>query len=90
MDEVQNLKLDIPPRVESGPVRFIYSDGYADHAGLFLRGDDAFGYAMSLNAVLEYLKNAEISNATPELMIARMELEGLLEDLTSCIERPKQ
>ena len=37
-----------PTRVETGPVKF-----GNDHAGLFIRGDNAFGFWLSLNAMLD-------------------------------------
>lgn len=48
---VQKIPYDGPDRVETGPVQF--GD---DWPGLFIRGDSAFGLAMSIHEVLSYFE----------------------------------
>ena len=43
-------------RVESGAVQFEDKMGQLDWPGLFIRGDDAFGMAMAIQAVDDHLK----------------------------------
>jgi len=65
---------DLPeqkPRVETGPVQF-----GKDWPGLFIRGDNAFYFAMHLDAVLKEPSHANDLNI--------MVLRGLLDDLRSC------
>jgi hypothetical protein len=62
-------------RAETGAMRFA-----GDWRGVFIRGDNAFGYAMALRATLD---------APDELRaeIARSSLQGLLDLLLSSDER---
>lgn len=56
------LKVDIPPRVESGPVCFEYNNGEVDWYGTFFRGDNAAGYAMDLTMLLAEIDETKIQN----------------------------
>jgi hypothetical protein len=60
-------------RTESGPVRI--GD---DWAGVFIRGDRAFAYALALDAVLE------ASSGDLDVAIDRLNLRALMDLLTSC------
>lgn len=46
----------LPPRIETGAVQF-----GTDWPGLFIRGDDSFHTMLSINAIVEQLKNTKIS-----------------------------
>lgn len=63
-------------RPETGAMRF---DG--DWRGVFIRGDNAFGYAMNIKEILSE-ENPDIAKR-----IGRTSLEGLLELLLSSDER---
>lgn len=63
-------------RVETGPVMF--GD---DWTGLFIRGDDAFGFALSLRAILD-----EVNEGRNVTRIHKGVVEGLLSDLMSTRE----
>lgn len=63
-------------RVETGPLQI--ND---DWPGLFIRGDNAFNYAMQLETLL---KEAGIEEGDIHLEMTRCVLEGLLDDLKSC------
>lgn len=56
-------------RVESGPIQF--GD---DWPGVFIRGDNALGYALALRGILD----------GPEDAFTRVKLRGLLRALTAC------
>lgn len=62
-------------RIETGPIQF--GD---DWPGLFIRGDNAIGYALQLQLLLDVLA----TDPAPELVIAVAVLRGLLSDLESC------
>lgn len=64
------------PRIETGVVQF--GD---DWPGIFIRGDNAFGMAMSLKAVREALKNLPPG---PAKAFGLPTLENLIELLGSC------
>jgi hypothetical protein len=61
-------------RIETGPIQF--GD---DWPGVFIRGDNAFGYAMALRSVIA---NALHSKLDP---IAILQLKGLAETLEGCV-----
>lgn len=61
-------------RVETGPVQF--GD---DWPGVFIRGDNAFGYMLSLKSLLEGVKNCERN------YLAEAQLEDLATLLRECI-----
>lgn len=61
-------------RMETGPVRF-----GNDWAGVFIRGDEAFGLAMALEQIL---RNTHGLDA-----IAAVQAAGLVHTLRSCDER---
>lgn len=63
-------------RVETGPIKF--GD---DWTGVFIRGDNAFNYAITIKGLLNS------KNIDP---ICQMELEGLLEILSSCDEKEQR
>lgn len=65
---------EVEPRVESGSIVF-----GADWPGLFLRGDDAFHYAMHL----QHLLDVAAREPEPDLKLSLMVLRGLLTDLLS-------
>lgn len=72
-------KLDAQePRVETGPVCF--GD---DWTGLFIRGDNAFGYGMAVSAAIEHLKEKGCGSD----FFLLSQLESLLDNLMSCDER---
>jgi hypothetical protein len=64
-------------RPETGPMQF--GD---DWCGIFIRGDNAFFYANALKNFLES-KNAQND------IFTRIQLEGLVELLASCMGNPK-
>jgi len=66
MDDIRKVPA-VEPRVETGPIQF--GD---DWPGTFIRGDNAFAYAMYLEIVLAESKADPISIAM---------LKGLLSDL---------
>ena len=61
-------------RVETGPVQI-----GEDWPGLFIRGDTAFGLAMSLKAVLAYLE--EHPEAGRHVFFALKDLKSLYKDI---------
>ena len=61
------------PRVESGPVQF--GD---DWPGVFLRGDNALGYARALREILD---GSDEATSHP---LTRLKLRGLLIALSAC------
>lgn len=69
------------PRVENGAVQF---DG--DWPGVFIRGDSAGYYAMTLQAVLQPPGPEASSTTTGD--IARMQLSGLYNLLRGCVVGP--
>ena len=71
--EVRQLKIDEPPRVESGAVAFAYNTGYVDWPGLFIRGDQAAYLATCIDHVLPLLKDGD----DPQIVFAEAELRGL-------------
>ena len=72
--EIQKIDMKVIPRVETGPMEFSQ-----DWPATFIRGDDSFGYAMALRALLE----SDGSNPGIEY-IARAQVQGLIELLESC------
>jgi hypothetical protein len=60
-------------RVETGAVQF----GSQDWPGVFIRGDNAFNYAMHLRALLDASDDTNV--------IGKMVVQGLLDLLDSCI-----
>jgi hypothetical protein len=71
MSDIQKLPAQ-QPRVETGLVQF--GD---DWTGIFIRGDSAFGYALALKMYLDGHQDA----------MTRIQVEGLLDLLTSSDER---
>jgi hypothetical protein len=67
-------------RPESGAMKF--GD---DWTGVFFRGDDAFGYALALQAMLDTMPHTEDHESSP--VLAKMVLKGLLDSLFACDER---
>lgn len=65
-------------RVETGPLRF-----GNDWAGVFLRGDSAFGYAGVLEALLEH------ENIDPFFHMELKSLLGLLQSSNEQLKEPK-
>lgn len=63
-------------RVETGPVQF----GPTDWPGVFIRGDNAFNYAMHLRALLNASDDTDA--------IGKMVVQGLLDLFDSCIVKP--
>jgi hypothetical protein len=45
------LKLQEKDRIETGSVKFIYSDGYEDWNGMFIRGDNCLHIRMLLRSI---------------------------------------
>ena len=76
MDQIRKLPAVEGGRVETGPVQF----GDGDWPGIFIRGDNAFGYAMELQSAIAKM---------PEC-IEKMQMKWLCELLRSCraSERP--
>lgn len=73
---VQILKLqDRTERVETGSVKFEYSDGYVDWNGYFIRGDNFFGMQMALNNFLHSLGELK-----PEQKFWLDQFQGYLKD----------
>lgn len=52
---IQELKVDQTERVETGAVRFTYSNGRQDWSGYFMRGDNYFAMRMYLNMLEQSL-----------------------------------
>ncbi len=78
-DNIQKIKMQIIPRAETGPMEFDQ-----DWPGIFIRGDNAFAYAMYLRAVLE------ADGSQPGIdYIARANVEALIELLESCNINPE-
>jgi len=67
-------------RVENGPIQF-----GEDWPGVFIRGDSAGYYAMTLRAILQ--PPAENASATTDA-IARIQLGGLYDLLRGCVVGP--
>jgi hypothetical protein len=63
-------------RAETGTMKF-----EGDWRGVFIRGDNAFGYAMNIKMMLEH------PESTMRQEIGRVSMEGLLELLLSSDER---
>ena len=61
-ERIQEIVVESMPhnRVETGAVKFIYKNDQ-DWKGLFIRGDDSFHTMLSINAIVEQLKNAKLS-----------------------------
>lgn len=72
---VQVLRVDREDRVESGSVCFEYSDGRQDWNGLFLRGDNSFGLALSIQTVVKAFN--ELSKDKPLDMMVYMALKDI-------------
>lgn len=70
MDQIRKLPAVEGGRVETGPVQF----GDSDWPGIFIRGDNAFGYAMELQSAIAKM---------PEC-IEKMQMKWLCELLWSC------
>lgn len=64
------------PRVETGPTQF--GD---DWPGIFIRGDNAFAYALAL----EYLLSEDTQPDPLSDVVHRSTAEGLIRELRSCI-----
>jgi hypothetical protein len=88
-EQLRNLPApnDGQGRVETGPVRF--GD---DWPGTFIRGDNAFYYAMSLRQVIHGLKTALPDHYQAGLAIQISAIEGLASDLEASDQRniPKE
>lgn len=63
------------PRVETGPVRF--GD---DWTGVFIRGDNAFGYIMAIDRALALAAAGE--------PLTMMRLRSLRDEFAACVEGP--
>ena len=73
-DNIQKIDMMVIPRAETGPMEFSQ-----DWPGVFIRGDNAFAYAMYLRALLE------TDGSNPGIdYIARAQVQGLIELLESC------
>lgn len=75
MDDLRLLP-HMTERVETGPVQF----GPTDWPGVFIRGDNAFNYAMHLRGML--------SEDAPADPISGIVVGDLLRLLESCIVKP--
>lgn len=74
---VQVLRVDREGRVESGSVCFEYSDGRQDWNGLFIRGDNAFGLALSIQTVVAAFKEFSKDKPLPlDLYLALKDVAG--------------
>ena len=62
-------------RIETGSVEFTYPGGNTDWQGVFIRGDNAFHYAMTLKQHLQTCPDS----------LEKAVLKGLLSDLTGCV-----
>ena len=65
----------MPERKETGPV--IFGD---DWPGIFIRGDQAIHFALTLQSLLDELPNTD----TRTEILCRSTLEGLVSTLLSC------
>jgi hypothetical protein len=52
------ISIDSDDRVETGAVTIKYKNGYVDWPGVFIRGDNAFAYAMELHGVINNLPDS--------------------------------
>lgn len=77
------VKFPSSPRVESGAIEFVYSDGQREWPGLFLRGDDAFDLAMHIKNLGRFLHGlsdkVKVEEGGAELALAYMRLRNLRE-----------
>jgi hypothetical protein len=71
------------PRVETGPVRF--GD---DWPGVFIRGDNAFGWLLALDHVLSGGFHCGIANGGQFDQLQKALLVGLRDELAACVEGP--
>jgi len=70
----------MPQRIETGAVVF-----GEDWPGVFIRGDDAFNYAIQLAHLLDVLHGSE----DPIVLLALNTMDGLRQLLLSCEVRPE-
>jgi hypothetical protein len=75
MEEIMDVRMlpDMMERVETGAVQF----GEQDWPGVFIRGDNAFHFAIHLRNILE--------NEGGPATMSRIVVQGLLDLLDSCI-----
>lgn len=79
------VKFRSSPRVESGAIEFVYSDGQRDWPGLFIRGDDAFDLARHIDNIGNFLNTisdkVKVEEGGAELALAYMRLRNLRETI---------
>lgn len=78
-DLLQRIKADLPngqSRVETGPLQI-----NLDWPGVFVRGDNAFAYALALESAISQLKHGQ-GTSHRDILVAQ--LNGLLNLLRSC------
>lgn len=69
------------PRVETGPVRHA-----GDWTGLFIRGDDCFGYARDLDMLMHFLASPDVP-VPKELGLNILRIQRLRDLLRSTDEK---
>lgn len=72
------LNIDSNDRVETGPTIIKYKNGYEDWPGVFIRGDNAFAYAIELHETISKLPDS----------LGKSQLKSLYKVLTNSIIRP--
>lgn len=60
------------PRVETGPVRFVYEDGYRDWTAMLLRGDDAMQLRWDIADVLHWIDAGAPAGHRPSIALAAL------------------
>jgi len=75
----RTISIDSDDRVETGAVTIKYKNGYEDWPGVFIRGDNAFAYAMELHGVINNLPDS----------LEKLQLKSLYKVLTNSMVRPE-
>jgi hypothetical protein len=73
------LNIDSNDRVETGPITIKYKNGYEDWPGVFIRGDNAFAYAMELHKAISELPDS----------LGKSQLKYLYKVLTNSTIKPE-
>jgi hypothetical protein len=63
---ITKIKLDsnfTENRLETGPVEFEYANGKVDWPGMFIRGDDCFGYVLDISRIISAIQEGNVKNS---------------------------
>jgi len=74
----RTISIDSNDRVETGAITIKYKNGYEDWPGVFLRGDNAFAYALELSSVISKLPDS----------FEKLQLKSLYKVLTNSTIKP--